>query len=299
MLSEEDKEILVAALFLIGTVILLIMLIVATFPTNNNSPSPGLSSLAPITMKKGFVYDLSNNPLFDSQMLSLHIGWYYTWGLEKSSTLTGIPFTPMIWGLPDAQKISQIPKGSTEILMFNEPDGNHPGAQSNIRVIDVVNAWPAIKATGLRIGSVACSQNPLDTSYTPHDGSVPFTSSYFDTLWNSLSAAGNKPDFIALHWYAEPNANNFLAWLDNIHTKYNKPIWVTEMCPADWSGQNKYTVAQIQTFMDQAIAGMNVRSYIERFSWKTRPTTDVNMGNGALFALDGSLTALGQHYAQL
>ena len=264
------------------------------------SPSPSLSSTQTTkTMKKGFVYGLKNNPLFDTQMNSLNLNWYYTWGLENSPTLTGVPFTPMIWGLPDAEKLNQIPTGSKEILMFNEPDGNHPGAQSNIRVVDVVNAWPKLKATGLRIGSVACSQNPLNTSYTPHDGSATLTTSYFDALWTQLTAAGNQPDFIALHWYAEPNAVNFLTWLDNIHTKYNKPIWVTEMCPADWSGQNKYTTTEIQTFMDQAVDGMNSRTYVERFAWKTRPPTDPNMGNGSLINLDGTLTALGNHYSSL
>ena len=260
----------------------------------------------PSNPKKGFVYDLkingAPNAQFNTQMQSLNLGWYYTWGLAGSPGLN-LKFSPMVWGAPDAQKLSQIPAGSSELLAFNEPDGNQPGAQSNIRVQDVVSLWPTLKNTGLRIGSVAASQNPMATSYKPNDGSATLTTSYFDALWTALSAAGNTPDFIALHWYAPPDANGFLAWLDSIYAKYQKPLWITEMCVADWKATattpEKFTTAQIQTFMDAVVAGMNSRSYVERYCWKTRPTTDYNMGNGALIALDGSLTPLGQHYATL
>jgi len=277
------------------------------------APAPFLPSINP---KKGFVYDLKingvTNSQFNTQMQSLNLGWYYTWGLTGSPGLS-LPFTPMVWGAPDAQKLSQIPSGSTELLAFNEPDGNNQGAQSNMSISQVVALWSQLKATGLRIGSIAAYTSPLATSYTtppgpPAAGRLPpaqtsLTTSYFDALWSALVQAGNTPDFIALHWYAPPDADGFLEWIDAIYTKYQKPIWITEMCPADWtattSNPEKFSTSQIQTFMDAVVAGMNSRSYVERFCWKTRPTTDVNMGNGALIALDGTLTPLGQHYATL
>jgi hypothetical protein len=248
-------------------------------------------------------------------MQSLNLGWYYTWGLTGSPGLN-LKFTPMCWGAPDAAKLSQIPAGSTELLAFNEPDGNNQGAQSNMSIDQIVQLWPTLKATGLRIGSIAAYTSPLAPSYTeppgpPEPGRLPpaqgsLTTSYFDALWTALSQAGMTPDFIALHWYAPPNAVGFLKWIDEIYAKYQKPIWITEMCPADWSvgkpggpSFESFSTAEIQTFMDAVVAGMNSRSYVERFSWKTRPTTDVNMGNGALIALDGTLTPLGQHYASL
>ena len=290
--------------------------------TSASAPSdpsaPGGASGPVKSPKKGFVYDLkingSPNTLFNKQMTSLNLGWYYTWGSTGSPGLTlSLDFPPMIWGAPDASpaKLAALPTGYSNLLAFNEPDGNEPGAQSNIPVPQVLQLWQnliALKVSNpnLRIGSVACAQDPLDTSYTPHDGSPPINTSYFDNLWSALTVKGWKPDFICLHWYAPPNATSFLNWIDNIHTKYQVPIWITEMCPADWKvgqpGQptfERFTVADIQTFMDDVVAGMNSRPYVERYSWKTRPTTDVNMGNGALIALDGSLTPLGQHYATL
>ena len=244
-------------------------------------------------------------------MQSLNLGWYYTWGLTGSPGI-GIPFTPMCWGAPDAARLNQIPVGSTELLAFNEPDGNQPGAQSNISIADIVSLWPTLKATGLRIGSVAAFTDPLATSYTQADEPPPAqqpsipTTSYFDALWTQLSQAGMTPDFIALHWYAPPDPDGFLNWLDSIYAKYQKPLWITEMCVADWKagkpGQpsfERFTTPEIQNFMDAVVAGMYARPYIERFSWKTRPTDDINLGNGALIAPDGSLTPLGQHYASL
>ena len=286
--------------------------------TSGSTTSGGTTSGG--SPKKGFVYDLKingvTNTLFNTQMQSLNLGWYYTWGLTGSPGLN-LKFTPMIWGAPDAAKINQIPAGSTEILAFNEPDGNNQGAQSNMSIAQIVQLWPQLKATGLRIGSIAAYTSPMATSYTmppgpptpgrlaPAQPSIP-TTSYFDALWTALSQANMTPDFIALHWYAPPDANGFLAWIDSIYTKYQKPIWITEMCPADWDagkpGQpafERFTTAQIQTFMDSVVAGMNSRSYVERYCWKTRPTTDINLGNGALIALNGSLTPLGQHYATL
>jgi len=284
------------------------------------SPAPSLMPLANVNPKKGFVYDLkingATNTQFNTQMQNLNLGWYYTWGLTGSPNLN-LPFTPMCWGAPDATKLDQIPAGSSELLAFNEPDGNNQGAQSNMSIAQIVQLWPTLKATGLRIGSIAAYTSPLATSYTmppgppaagrlvPAQTSIP-TTSYFDALWTALSQANMTLDFIALHWYAPPDADGFLKWIDAIYAKYQKPIWITEMCPADWQagtpGQpafERYTVQDIQTFMDAVVAGMNSRSYVERFCWKTRPTTDINMGNGALIALDGTLTPLGQHYATL
>ena len=289
-----------------------------TAPSTTPTPVPAPSGTG-ANPKKGFVYDLkingAPNTQFNQQMQSLNLGWYYTWGLTGSPGLN-LKFTPMCWGAPDAAKLNQIPTGSTELLAFNEPDGNNSGAQSNMSIAQIVQLWPQLRATGLRIGSIAAYTSPLATSFTeppgpPAPGRLPpaqgsLTTSYFDALWTALSQANMTPDFIALHWYAPPDAAGFLKWIDDIYAKYNKPIWITEMCPADWNAGNpgqpafeRYTVAEIQQFMQQVVTGMYARPYVERFSWKTRPTSDINMGNGGLIANDGTLTPLGQFYATL
>jgi len=237
-----------------------------------------------VTSKKGFVYSTTSQ----GPISNVNPGWYYTWGLQPISNFE-VKFTPMVWGLSSLKKLDSIPSGATEILAFNEPDGAH---QSNISAQDVVTLWPQLKAKatamGARLGSIATAQNPLNPN------------SYFDEVWNAL-APMDRPDFICLHWYAPPNASHFLTWLDDIYEKYNKPMWVTEMCVADWGASatvpEKFSTDQIQQFMDQVTAGMQQRNYVERYSWKTRAPTDIYMGKGSLIALDGSLTPLGQHYA--
>ena len=239
-----------------------------------------------VTSKLGFVYSTTSQGPFSN----VNAGWYYTWGLQGISNFE-VKFTPMAWGVSSLKKLDTILPGATELLAFNEPDGAH---QSNISIQDVISLWPQLrakaKAMGARLGSIATAQNPLSPN------------SYFDEVWNAL-APMDRPDFICLHWYAPPNASHFLTWLDDIYEKYQKPIWVTEMCVADWGASTtvpeKFSTDQIQQFMDQVTAGMNQRNYVERYSWKTRPPTDINMGNGSLIALDGSLTPLGIHYSSL
>jgi len=51
--------------------------------------------------------------------------------------------------------------------------------------------------------------------------------------------------------------------------------------------------------MTEACAGLDARSYVERYSWKTRSTEDPHMGTSAIFNDDGSLTALGQIYSNI
>lgn len=236
--------------------------------------------------KKGFVYCNSSQGPFSN----VNAGWYYTWGLQGVYNFD-LKFTPMVWGPAGLSRLDQIVHGATELLAFNEPDGSQ---QSNVSAQQTIALWHQLKAKatamGARLGSVATAQNPLAPN------------SYFDEVWNALNPI-DRPDFICLHWYAPPNADHFLTWLDDIFTKYQKPIWVTEMCVADWKATpgtpERFSTEQIQQFMDQVVAGMYQRNYVERFTWKTRPPTDVNMGNGSLIACDGTLTPLGEHYRSL
>lgn len=239
--------------------------------------------------KKGFVYSAASAAPFRA----LNVKWYYTWGRESVPGLD-VPFVPMVWGAPDAALLD-----ATQVaLAFNEPDGNSPGAQSNISIQGVVSMWPTLRAKAGRLGSVAAAQNPLANAYTPHDGSAALQTSYFDALWQHLDP---KPDFIALHWYAPPNVHGFLSWIDAVWAKYQKPIWITEFAVADWSGKfsGGFESSLVQEFMREACAGLDARAYVEKYSWKTRATTDPHMGTSALFEADGSLTPLGQIYSTL
>ena len=230
-----------------------------------------------MSAKKGFVYDLSD-PSFDTKVQSVNPKWYYTWGLKSSPTLD-IPFVPMSWGkgsLPDPENHYDI------ILGFNEPDG---AAQSNLTVTQALSMWSQVAAAADRVGSPATAANPASIG-----------------SWQQQFMDGApKTDFICVHWYAPPNADSFLKMIDMVWQKYNKPIWVTEFAVSDWFGKapGGYPLYDVVQFMKDACAGLDARPYVERYTWKTRKTSDVRMGTSAIFNDDGSLTSLGQVYAAI
>ena len=107
---------------------------------------------------------------------------------------------------------------------------------------------------------------------------------------------------MAVHWYAPPNSASFLRWIDSIYAIYKLPIWVTEFAVADWNidpsiGESRYSLNDVQVFMNATLPELMKRDYVQKFSWKTRSTTDVNMWSSALLNPDNSLTALGEIYA--
>jgi Glycosyl hydrolase catalytic core len=228
-----------------------------------------------MSTKKGFVYDLTD-PNFVSKLMSVNPKWYYTWGLHGSSQVD-LPFTPMAWGK------GSLPSVHSPIMLgFNEPDG---AAQSNLTVQQALSLWPTVVAQGDRIGSPATAGNPVTTG----------------SWLEQFMAESPKVDFICVHWYAPPNASSFLKEIDAIYAKYQKPIWITEFAVADWSGKfpGGFAPNLVQEFMSEACTGLDARSYVERYSWKTRTPEDTHMGTSAIFNDDGSLTTLGKLYASI
>ena len=112
---------------------------------------------------------------------------------------------------------------------------------------------------------------------------------WIDNFFIQLSQTSSPvfPSIMAIHWYGPPKAESFLNYVDSVWSKYHMPIWVTEYSCADWSATCCPTVhvpgfdwsyptpANINTngtaqFMTQTVAGLNQRSYVQRYSWKER-----------------------------
>jgi hypothetical protein len=228
--------------------------------------------------KKGAVLS-STDPKITTKIRSLNPNWYYTWGTTAILGLEDIPFTPMCWG---SNSISKFSTPVPTLLGFNEPDGS---AQSNLTPQQALDLWPKLEGLCDRLGSPAIA------------GNASKAGSWLETFANS----NPKFDFVCVHWYAPPNASSFLNQIDAIYAKYQKPIWVTEFAPADWTGKHPggYDVNLVSQFMKDACTGLEYRDFVERYTWKTRSTSDANLGTSALFNDDGSLTALGQIYSSL
>jgi len=239
--------------------------------------------------KKGLVY--ANDATVPTKLASVNAGWHYNWGYSIQESVN-VPFVPMIWGLKTVPQTAglaaEVPGFDHVLLGFNEPDG---AKQSNVSVADAIAHWSSLMATGRRLGSPATAGNPTAAN------------SWLSQFMAEAKAQNLRVDFICVHWYAPPHAKSFLAEIDAIYAQYGLPIWITEFSPADWSASAttpaKFTSQDAIDFMNQIVPELNSRPFVERFTWKTRSTEDVNLGFAALFNDDGSLTAVGEAYAKL
>lgn len=250
-------------------------------------------STAVISKKKGFVSSL-NDPLSFSKINVLRVGWFYNWNYTRTQKVDEqIPYVPMIWGAKSATNndaintINSTPVDYDSVLLgFNEPDFNQ---QSNMTVDQAISLWPVLQNSGRRLGSPAVAKNSTDPN------------GWFAQFMIKAKSLNYRINFIAIHWYAPPNVSSLLKTIDTLWNTYNLPIWITEFAVADWNATTttpcKYTVDQVKDFMTKIIPELESRSYVERYCWKTRTTSDINMGISTLFNDDGSLTDLGSLYA--
>ena len=51
--------------------------------------------------------------------------------------------------------------------------------------------------------------------------------------WVAACGGQCKYDFVPFHFYGT-NPNELIAYAKDFHTRYGKPLWVTEVCPFLW-----------------------------------------------------------------
>jgi hypothetical protein len=236
--------------------------------------------------RKGFGYGFEGVRA-DRQRAALNLNWHYGWSPDYPGNPKG--FVPMIWGAGSVEKglaiiRNEMPKTqATHLLGFNEPD---LAGQANMTVAEAVDLWPRLESAGLRLGSPA---------------TVKPSSTWLTEFMTEVDNNNLRVDFMPVHIYGWPDADDFLRKLEDLHAIYNKPIWVTEYAVADFTAntkeENRYSIAQVERFMTKTIAGMRKMPYVERFAWKTRDVNDPQMWSSALFQDDGTLTSRGRLYA--
>jgi hypothetical protein len=234
-----------------------------------------------MSAKKGFVYPSDGN-----KITALNAKWYYNWSLTPTLNVMDIPFSHMCWSGNRVKSLS-LAQVDSVLLGFNEPDSPQ---QSNMTVDDAIALWPQLENAGYsRLGSPATAGNPTDSN------------GWLAQFMTKAKAANLRVDFIAVHWYAPPNPTSFLNEIDAIYNLYKLPIWITEFSPADWKASTtvptKFTSNDAIAFMKVVLPALDSRPYVEKYCWKTRPTSDINLGFAALFNDDGSLTDVGKSYA--
>lgn len=252
------------------------------------APSPTL--LTGVQALKG-VGHAGTDALALRQIKSLNLSWYYSWGSKYTVTTTP-SFVPMIRSAKAMEQgaikyvTSQLGTTKTKHLLgFNEPDVR---SQANMTVDQAISLWPQLQATGLRLGSPATAKP---------------SSLWLEEFMAKAKNRGLRVDFVTMHCYGWPNAQDFLNKITALHEKYGKPVWITEYAVADWSATatrpSRYSRAQTNEFMRATVAGMRQMPFVERFAWKTRSISDPAMGSSALYNTDGTLTSTGRLYASL
>ncbi len=253
-----------------------------------STPDTGESKSVATSAKKGF--GITRKAHSAPKLEALNVAWYYTWGPYPVSGTVTAEFVPMMWGisrkfsthLADIQSLATNKKGGLApvLLGFNEPD---KPKQSNLKVARAVEAWPELAKLAWRVGSPATAQAP--------------TGKWQSVFIARTSAAALPVDFIAMHVYQkDPDAA--LALIDATWNAYHKPIWVTEFCPADFSGKNDMTPEATLAYMKRLLPELEKRSYIERYAWFGPPTyTKMPAQNCRLFDKNGNLNNLGKYYA--
>lgn len=264
-------------------------------PAQAATAPAGIPTVPSITLPadtlKGFGHG-GKDALALQQIRSLKLDWHYTWGSHYNVT-TSPAFVPMVKSartLLEQDAIGwvtrQLAQTKTKHLLgFNEPDNR---AQANMSVDEAIRLWPKLQATGLRLGSPA----PAGTA-----------SPWLADFMAKAKQKGLRVDFMTMHRYAWPKADDFLRKVTELHERYGKPVWVTEYAVADWDATSTrpsiYSRAQTEDFMRATVAGLRAMPFVERFAWKTRPALDPKMGCSALFHTNGTLTSTGRLYASL
>jgi hypothetical protein len=229
---------------------------------------------------------------FDGVKAALHdvgAGWYYNWAASNDDVPgpSGVEFVPMIWGkdnVTDAT-LKQAKGEGDELLGFNEPD---MGGQANMSVADALAAWPKLQGTGMRLGSPAVAYGGDKVG------------GWLDQFMAGAKSKGYRVDFVTLHWYgsdfSDAAVGQFLGYVDAVHKRYGKPIWITEFGLMNFSGSPKYpNAARKVAFIKGSTKGLESRSYVERYAWFGLPAVGDSVDFG-LYEDGDSPTEAGKAY---
>jgi hypothetical protein len=212
----------------------------------------------------------------------LDLGWLYNWNIDRHSTpdLEYVPIKQKRWW-PGLNHDWQA-RGALHLLGFNEPD--RPD-QAKMTVDEAIGGWPELLGTGLRLGSPAVS-----------DGGLGWLYEFMD----KADKAKLRVDFVAVHYYravADPGdgkaaAAQLKAFLQGIHERTGRPLWVTEWNNgANWTGGRDPKPAEQKRAIAAMIEMMDETPFVERYAlynWVEE--------SRELKRKDGSLTPAGEAY---
>ncbi|CAK0786607.1 hypothetical protein CVIRNUC_009821 [Coccomyxa viridis] len=281
-------------------------------PTSTKSvattPGPPTTLSAQFNPKKGasMVYFSNVNTALKDARLSWTYNWWYS--MHSGTTLpSGTQFVPMIYAASDATTANLNTAKSYKtgiVLGFNEPNEAN---QADNTVAQAIAAWPTLMASGLRLGSPALSAS--------ENGTDP--NSWIGQFMQQINQKAYHVDFMTVHWYGnlsyfgDPTAAtaSLQAYLQGYYNSYQRNVWLTEWCLADFgNATNNYaftfaTYNQQVAFLQQAVPMLNSLSFVERYAWYfLSPDQTYDGQNGlpldtaSLYTSSGSETPTGAAY---
>ncbi|QKW18388.1 sigma-70 family RNA polymerase sigma factor [Kitasatospora sp. NA04385] len=217
-------------------------------------------------------------------------GWYYTWAPQHPGITTpaSASFVPMIWGAASVTDtaLAQARANGPYLLGFNEPD---MAAQSNMTVDQALELWPKLMQAGQTLGSPAVAYG----ADTP--------GGWLDRFMSGAAAKGYRVDFITLHWYGgdfrTPQAvQQLTSYLEAVHQRYHKPIWLTEYALIDFSQGTRFPTADQQAaFVTASTKALDALPYLQRYAWFGLGADPAKPSSG-LFTDGTNATAAGRAY---
>ncbi|GAA3011803.1 sigma-70 family RNA polymerase sigma factor [Streptosporangium longisporum] len=257
-------------------------------PGRSRTPRPSAPPAVVTSARKGV--GVWKMPGLGTALAASGAGWYYNWSTRPEG-VTGSGrsgFVPMIWGAGSVTpaELARARKAGPYLLAFNEPD---LPAQANMTVEQALSLWPELMSAGRVLGSPSVAFG----ADTP--------GGWLDRFMSGAEERGYRVDFIALHWYGadfrtEAAVAQLRSYVQAVHERYRKPIWLTEYALIDFSNGTRYaTDAQQAAFLTASTRMLATLPYVRRYAWFGLPSSETEPGSG-LFRADGTVTRAGRAF---
>ncbi|MEM6855368.1 MAG: glycosyl hydrolase [Planctomycetota bacterium] len=197
------------------------------------------------TAKKGYGGKLEPAELLDTT-------WFYDWGASSQSSID-VEYVPMRHNArwDSFEKINAL-ENVTHLLGFNEPMQKD---QANMTLEQVLNMWPRLQESGLRLGSIC-----------PTDGQKAVEWMY--EFCDEAERLGYRVDYVVVHYYkANRTPKQLASWLREIHQRTGKPLWVKEFnSGAPWVKNHNPTPEEHAKEIRRYIETMDKLAFVERYA---------------------------------
>ena len=183
--------------------------------------------------------------------------------------------------------LPQINAGyAKRLLVFNEPDKQN---QANMAVSTATSYWPFLESLDISLVSPAPAK---------------LKGEWMADFVGEVESECFRMEYVALHWYWEPNSTNFKQKMRSLHEVYGRrPILLTEFAIADWEAttieENRFSQAKVLDFMKEVLPWLEAQDWIAGYAWFSFKESHPQGTSSALFTGDGEMTALGKFYASV